>query len=120
MRDRIKEALAYIDQESLTSLLTEMIDIPSPVGGERELALYLDDRFRKAGLTTRLQEVEPDRFNVYGLLEGTGGGGKPDVCRPPRHRLWRRRGGHPRSRSGISAEVLDRRRVDPRPGRPTT
>ena len=27
---------------------------------------------RAAGLKTRMQEVEPGRFNVYGLLEGTG------------------------------------------------
>jgi acetylornithine deacetylase len=74
MSDRIEAALGYIDQQSLTSLLTDMIDIPSPVGGEREIALYLEDRFRKAGLRTRMQEVEPGRLNVVGVLEGSGGG----------------------------------------------
>jgi acetylornithine deacetylase/succinyl-diaminopimelate desuccinylase-like protein len=74
MSDRIEEALSCIDQQSLASLLTDMIDIPSPVGGEREIATYLEDRFRKVGLRTRLQEVEPGRLNVFGLLEGSGGG----------------------------------------------
>ena len=74
MSDRIKEALSYIDQKSFTSLLTDMIDIPSPVGGESEIAFYLEDRFRKVGLRTRLQEVEPGRHNVFGVLDGTGGG----------------------------------------------
>jgi acetylornithine deacetylase/succinyl-diaminopimelate desuccinylase-like protein len=74
MSDRIKEALSYIDQKSFTSLLTDMIDIPSPVGGESEIAFYLEDRFRKVGLRTRLQEVEPGRHNVFGVLEGSGGG----------------------------------------------
>jgi acetylornithine deacetylase/succinyl-diaminopimelate desuccinylase-like protein len=76
MSDRIKEALSYIDQKSFTSLLTDMIDIPSPVGGESEIARYLEDRFRKVGLETRLQEVEPGRHNVFGVLEGTGGGAR--------------------------------------------
>jgi hypothetical protein len=74
MSDRIEEALGYIDEQSLTSLLTDMIDIPSPVGGEREIALYLEDCFRKAGTfsRTRMQEVEPGRLNVVGVLEGSG------------------------------------------------
>jgi len=73
-RNAVEDALAHIDKAALTSLVTEMIDIPSPMGGEEALARYLEGRFRAAGLKTRLQEVEPGRFNVYGLLEGTGGG----------------------------------------------
>lgn len=74
MDSAVQESIDRLDQSEMRKLLTEMIDIPSPMGGERELARYLEDRFRKAGLQTRMQEVEPDRFNVYGLLEGTGGG----------------------------------------------
>jgi len=73
-RNAVEDALAHIDKAALTTLVTEMIDIPSPMGGEEALARYLEGRFRAAGLKTRLQEVEPGRFNVYGLLEGTGGG----------------------------------------------
>jgi acetylornithine deacetylase len=51
-----------------------MIDIPSAMGCEKELALYLQGRFQAVGLQTRLQEVEPNRYNVFGHLEGTGGG----------------------------------------------
>ena len=68
------DALAYVDEKEMTSLVADMIDIPSPVGGEQALAEFLEGRFKAAGLRTRLQEVEPGRFNVYGLLEGTGGG----------------------------------------------
>jgi acetylornithine deacetylase len=68
------DALADVNEKELTSLVADMIDIPSPVGGEMALAQYLEGRFRSAGLRTRMQEVEPGRFNVYGLLEGTGGG----------------------------------------------
>ena len=68
------DALAHIDEKEITALVTDMIDIPSPVGGEKALAEYLESRFRSACLATRMQEVEAGRFNVYGLLEGTGGG----------------------------------------------
>lgn len=70
----IEDALAHIDEKAVAQLTMEMIDIPSPMGGERALAEYLADRFRAVGLRTRLQEVEPDRFNVFGVLDGTGGG----------------------------------------------
>src|SRR5262245_52744426 len=70
----IDDALAHIDEKVVAQLVTEMIDIPSPMGGERALAEYLSGRFQTAGLRTWLQEVEPSRFNVFGLLEGTGGG----------------------------------------------
>jgi acetylornithine deacetylase len=68
------DALAYVDEKELTALVTDMIDIPSPVGNEKALAEYLESRFRSAGLLTKMQEVEAGRFNVYGLLEGSGGG----------------------------------------------
>jgi acetylornithine deacetylase len=70
----VEDALANVDEEAIAKLTMEMIDIPSPMGGEKALAEYLAARFRAAGLQTRLQEVEPDRFNVFGQIEGTGGG----------------------------------------------
>jgi acetylornithine deacetylase len=69
-----EDALAHVDEKALGRLTMELIDIPSPMGGERAVAEYLADRFRASGLRTWLQEVEPERFNVYGVLEGTGGG----------------------------------------------
>ncbi len=70
----VEDALGFVDRQAMLELVTRMIDIPSPVGGEKALAGYLEERFRAAGLKTWKQEVEPDRFNVYGLLEGSGGG----------------------------------------------
>lgn len=68
------DALAQVDEKALRDLTADLINIPSPMGGERAVAEYLADRFRTVGLRTWLQEVEPERFNVYGVLEGTGGG----------------------------------------------
>jgi acetylornithine deacetylase/succinyl-diaminopimelate desuccinylase-like protein len=70
----VEGALGFVDRQAMLELVTRMIDIPSPVGGEKALAGYLEARFRAAGLKAWKQEVEPDRFNVYGLLEGSGGG----------------------------------------------
>lgn len=69
-----EDALAKVDEKELSRLTMDLIDIPSPMGGERAVAEYLAGRFRAVGLRTRLQEVESERFNVYGVLEGTGGG----------------------------------------------
>jgi acetylornithine deacetylase len=68
------DVLGYVDEQSVARLARDMIDIPSPVGGERALAEYLAARFKAAGLRTEMQEVEPNRYNVFGRMEGTGGG----------------------------------------------
>jgi acetylornithine deacetylase len=69
-----EEAFAQVDEKVVGDLTADLVNIPSPMGGERAVAEYLADRFRAAGLRTWLQEVEPERFNVYGVLEGSGGG----------------------------------------------
>ena len=39
------DAMAHVDGEAVAKLTMEMIDIPSPVGGEKALAEYLAGRF---------------------------------------------------------------------------
>ena len=70
----LEDALAHVDPKIVGELTADLINIPSPMGGERAVAEYLADRFRATGLRTWMQEVEPERFNVYGVWEGTGGG----------------------------------------------
>jgi len=70
----VEDALTHIDETAVAKLTMEMVDIPSPMGGEKRLADYLAARFSAAGLQTKVQEVEPDRFNVFGRLEGSGSG----------------------------------------------
>lgn len=72
----VEAALSHVDRSTMLELTTRMINIPSPVGSEQALAQFLEERFKAAGLRTRMQEVEPGRYNVYGLLEGTGSGAK--------------------------------------------
>lgn len=70
----VEDALAHVSVDAVASLTTDMVNIPSPVGSEAELARYLEDRFRKVGMRAWTQEVEPGRHNVFGLIEGSGGG----------------------------------------------
>lgn len=72
--ERLEDAFAYVDDKTMADCVMDLINIPSPMGGERAVAEYLADRFRAVGLQTRMQEVEPERFNVYGVLPGSGGG----------------------------------------------
>jgi acetylornithine deacetylase len=64
----------HIYEDVLRRTLMEMVDIPSPTGGEAKMAAYLEERMRRAGLRTQLQEVSAGRPNAVGTLSGTGGG----------------------------------------------
>ena len=58
----------------LVDMTRELVDIPSPTGEEGPIADYVLARFRSAGLTAELQEVEPGRNNVVARWAGSGDG----------------------------------------------
>lgn len=66
--------LDSVKREDVLKLTRDVIDIPSPMGGEQQLGEYLLDTFTSWGLKTYRQEVEQGRFNVVGILKGSGGG----------------------------------------------
>ena len=66
-----------IDRDELTRMMLEMVDIPSPTGGEEGFARYLGQRFGELGMEIKYQEVEPGRPNMVARLKGTGGGATP-------------------------------------------
>ena len=77
----MEEPKLAVDRERLLATLQEMIRIesvnPSLVeggSGERRIAAWLAERLSALGLETRLHEIAPGRFNVVGVLKGTGGG----------------------------------------------
>ncbi len=45
----VEDALALVDEAAVAELTMEMVDIPSPMGGEKRLADYLANRFAAAG-----------------------------------------------------------------------
>ncbi len=64
----------HLTADAVRELLSEMVDIPSPTGGEADMARYMVERMGRAGLKTRLQEVDPGRPNAIGAREGAGDG----------------------------------------------
>jgi len=69
-------ALSCMNAERMIDLLRKMLRLPSFSRSkeESELALFLRDHLKSIGLEVQLQEVEKDRFNVLGTIQGTGGG----------------------------------------------
>jgi acetylornithine deacetylase len=72
---------SYVDDSATVDLLKRLVEInsvnPSLVPGapgESEIAECVADFLRKIGLETRVEDVEPGRTNVVGVLKGAGGG----------------------------------------------
>ncbi len=62
----IKEKIhSKIDSKYLFSLLEEMIEIDSTIGLEKDLAIYLAEKLQDLGLAIQLEDVEPNRPNLY-------------------------------------------------------
>ena len=66
--------LSKLDDAYTIRLLEDMISINSVVGQEGELAEYLRAELESLGLNCEMDEVEPERPNVYARLEGEGKG----------------------------------------------
>jgi len=52
----------------------DVINIPSPTGGELHMAQYMQNALQRLGLVVTWQEVEESRANVVGRWPGFGGG----------------------------------------------
>jgi acetylornithine deacetylase/succinyl-diaminopimelate desuccinylase family protein len=70
-----------MDLARITNLLADLVRIESvnpalvPGGsGEREIAHYVCDYLKRAGLEAELQEAAPGRYNAIGILRGRGNG----------------------------------------------
>jgi acetylornithine deacetylase len=66
--------LAQVDEEQLVRTCCDLVNIPSPTGEELEVARYLREAMQQMGLRVTWQEVEDNRPNVIGTLEGAGRG----------------------------------------------
>ena len=69
-----RQVLTQIDRDELAQLGCDLVNIPSPTGQERALADFILDWCRANGLKAVRQEVEKDRPNAIGVLEGDGSG----------------------------------------------
>lgn len=72
LSEQEKKLLSLIGEKEMTDFLQQLVRCNSenPPGNEKTLALMIRDKLEDIGMETRLQEVEPDRYNVIGILPG--------------------------------------------------
>jgi acetylornithine deacetylase/succinyl-diaminopimelate desuccinylase-like protein len=63
-----------VKEEEIVAMACDVINIPSPTGGELQVAQYMQNALQQLGLQVTWQEVEEGRANVVGRWTGAGGG----------------------------------------------
>jgi acetylornithine deacetylase len=71
LADRI---VAEVREDEIIAMSCDVINIPSPTGGELAMAQYMQSALSQLGLHVTWQEVEEGRANVVGRWIGAGGG----------------------------------------------
>ena len=70
----VEKILAAVSEEEIIAMACDVINIPSPTGGELQMAEYMQSTLRQLGLNVTWQEVEEARANVVARWTGSGGG----------------------------------------------
>jgi acetylornithine deacetylase/succinyl-diaminopimelate desuccinylase-like protein len=70
----VERVLAEVKEEEIVAMCCDVINIPSPTGGELQMAEYMRHALQKLDLHITWQEVEESRANVVGRWIGAGGG----------------------------------------------
>ncbi len=70
----VEKILAEIKEEEIVAMCCDVINIPSPTGGELQMAEYIRAALQKLDVHVTWQEVEEGRANVVGRWIGVGGG----------------------------------------------
>jgi len=65
-----EKIVSQVKEDEIVSMSCDVINIPSPTGGELQMAQYIEGRWRQLGLNVTWQEVEDSRANVIGRLRG--------------------------------------------------
>ena len=66
--------LAGITRDECAELTKQLCDIPSPTGAEREIGEFILAWYSKQGIKPIRQEIDPNRINAVGVIEGRGKG----------------------------------------------
>lgn len=69
-----EKILKGITKEECAELTKQLCDIPSPTGAEREIGEFILDWYARHGIKPIRQEIDPNRINAVGIVEGKGGG----------------------------------------------
>jgi acetylornithine deacetylase/succinyl-diaminopimelate desuccinylase-like protein len=73
-KEAAKLVLSQIDRDELAQLGSDLTSTPSPTGQEKAIAEFILNWFAASGLKAVRQEVEVDRPNAVGILQGDGTG----------------------------------------------
>ena len=69
--DRARE---YVSTDRLLQVVTGLVDIASPTGGEAPLAAHIAEQLGKAGIQSGMQPLDESQANAWGRISGTGSG----------------------------------------------
>ena len=64
------EVTRFVDPDLVVELAKGICRVPSPLGGERPLALYVAGQLARLGFEVEVQDVVPGRPNVVAVLRG--------------------------------------------------
>jgi acetylornithine deacetylase/succinyl-diaminopimelate desuccinylase-like protein len=70
----IAAARRFVRPDDLRTLLTSMVNIPSPTGEEAAIARFAVDALAVAGVDAEYQPMDARQANAIGRLRGSGGG----------------------------------------------
>src|SRR4051794_6331456 len=70
----VERIVAEVKEDEVVATCCDVINIPSPTGGELQMAEYMRSALRQLHLDITWQEVEESRANVVGRWVGSGGG----------------------------------------------
>lgn len=74
MKPDIGLVLSQIDREELANLALALANIDSPPGQEKEVGEFVEGWLKQEGFQTRVISLLPERPNVVGMYQGSGGG----------------------------------------------
>jgi acetylornithine deacetylase/succinyl-diaminopimelate desuccinylase-like protein len=68
------DVIKRINREELAELTKSLVDIPSPTGSEKAIGEFILDWFTRHGIKAVRQEINPERVNAVGVIEGRANG----------------------------------------------
>lgn len=65
-----RKVVKFIETDELTKLAQDLVRIPSEPGDEQKVAVFIANKMKQWGFHVTLDEVFPNRPNVYGIVRG--------------------------------------------------
>lgn len=74
VEDAVADVMSSITRERIVDMVCGLVDIPSPTGGERQLAEWAAQHLAGAGVDAQTQVIDDHQANAVGVLRGSGDG----------------------------------------------